>query len=131
MPERLFRRARHVTTENDRTLAAVDALRRGAWLELGELMNSSHASLRDDFNVSCAELEAVVAAALALGPQHGVFGCRMTGGGFGGCCIALARADQAADIATSISASYREATGIQATIFASIPGDGPVMLLTP
>jgi galactokinase len=60
LPERLFRRARHITTENERTLMAVDALHRGAWTELGQLMYGSHLSLRDDFNVSCRELDIVV-----------------------------------------------------------------------
>jgi hypothetical protein len=98
LPEVLFRRARHITTENQRTLMAVDALRRGAWTELGQLMYGSHLSLRDDFNVSCRELDIVVDEARA--PEgKGVFGCRMTGGGFGGCCIALVDSAHATEIA--------------------------------
>lgn len=131
LPERIFRRARHVTTENVRTLAAVDALRAGEWTQLGELMGASHDSLRADFNVSCAELDAVVAAARALGPERGVFGCRMTGGGFGGCCIALVQAARAAEVEASLRTSYRAATGIEPVIFATQPADGPAVLLQP
>ena len=131
LPERLFRRARHVVTENARTLAAVDALRAGEWRQLGELMYASHASLRDDYDVSCAELDAVVAAARGLGPERGVFGCRMTGGGFGGCCIALVQAARAAEVEAALRAGYRAATGIEPTIFATQPADGPAVLLQP
>lgn len=131
LPERLFRRARHVVTENVRTLAAVDALRAGEWRQLGELMYASHASLRDDYDVSCAELDAVVAAARGLGPERGVFGCRMTGGGFGGCCIALVQAARAEEVEAALRASYRAATGIEPTIFATQPADGPAVLLQP
>ena len=131
LPERLFRRARHVVTENARTLAAVDALRAGEWRQLGELMYASHASLRDDYDVSCAELDAVVAAAREIGLERGVFGCRMTGGGFGGCCIALVQAARAAEVEAALRAGYRAATGIEPTIFATQPADGPTILLQP
>ena len=130
--ERLFRRARHVTTENERTLAAVDALQRGAWEELGALMYASHASLRDDFEVSCAELDAVVEAARELGVERGVYGCRMTGGGFGGCCVALVQ----------IGARGRSRRRTSARVTKKRPAssrpssprsrrDGPAVLLTP
>ena len=125
LPEALFRRARHITTENERTLMAVDALRRGAWSELGQLMYRSHASLRDDFKVSCPELDIVVDEARAL-EEKGVFGCRMTGGGFGGCCIALVDSGHASEIGEAISAGYRKASGILPLIFATQPGDGPL-----
>ena len=131
LPERLFRRARHVTTENARTLAAVEALRAGEWRQLGELMYASHASLRDDYDVSCAELDAVVAAAREIGLERGVFGCRMTGGGFGGCCIALVQAARAAEVEAALRTGYRAATGIEPTIFATQPADGPAVLLQP
>ena len=131
LPEQLLRRARHVVTENVRTLAAVDALRAGEWQQLGELMYASHASLRDDYDVSCAELDAVVAAARGLGLERGIFGCRMTGGGFGGCCIALVQAARAAEVEAALRASYRTATGIEPTIFATQPADGPAVLLQP
>jgi galactokinase len=116
--------------ENERTLMAVDALRRGAWSELGQLMYGSHDSLRDDFKVSCPELDIVVDEARAL-EEKGVFGCRMTGGGFGGCCMALVDSGHATEIGEAISAGYRKATGIQPLIFATRPGDGPIVILKP
>ncbi|MGJ9469184.1 galactokinase [Actinotignum sp. GS-2025b] len=79
------RRARHVITENARVTRAIEALRAGDFHTLGKLFNASHASLRDDFEVSCPELDCVVEAAC----QHGALGARMTGGGFGGSAIAL------------------------------------------
>lgn len=130
LPEVLFRRARHITTENQRTLMAVDALRRGAWAELGQLMYGSHRSLRDDFNVSCRELDIVVDEARAL-EGNGVFGCRMTGGGFGGCCIAVVDSAHATEIGAAISDGYRKATGIEPLIFETQPGDGPLVILKP
>ena len=81
----LRRRARHVVTENARVLAAVAALEAGDWAGLGTAMTASHASLRDDYEVSCAELDVAVDTALAAG----AVGARMTGGGFGGCAVAL------------------------------------------
>lgn len=93
---RLLSRARHVVTENERTLAAAAALRAEDWPELGRLMSASHASLRDDYQVSCAELDAIVDD---LERCPGVLGARMTGGGFGGCVVALVeerRADRVA-----------------------------------
>ncbi|MCA1614305.1 MAG: galactokinase, partial [Acidobacteria bacterium] len=86
LPETIRRRCRHVVTENARTLAAAESLRRGDLSELGRLMNLSHASLRDDYEVSCAELDALVEIAL---PLEGVLGARMTGGGFGGSTVSL------------------------------------------
>lgn len=110
LTDQLYRRARHVTTENARTLAATDALKSGNWSGLGELMHASHTSLRDDMNVSCRELDLVVEAAGCIGPARGVYGCRMTGGGFGGCCVALVRAEKAAEISTRLSADYLNGT---------------------
>ena len=81
------RRAGHVIAENARVLAFVSAVERGEWPEAGRLMGESHVSLRDDYEVSCRELDAICAVAAG---EDGVFGCRMTGGGFGGCVVALA-----------------------------------------
>ncbi|HKO46131.1 MAG TPA: galactokinase [Polyangiaceae bacterium] len=86
LPELIRRRCRHVVSENERTLNAARALSEGRWQELGELMVTSHESLRDDYEVSSLELDAAVASACA---QAGVYGARMTGGGFGGCTITL------------------------------------------
>ena len=131
LTEQLYRRARHVTSENVRTLAAVDKLKQGNWNELGQLLYASHASLRDDMNVSCDELDVVVEAARRIGPAGGVYGCRMTGGGFGGCCIALVQATEAADISAQIIADYLRITGITPTIFSTKPSDGAAMLMQP
>ena len=126
LPERLYLRARHVTTENARTLAAVKALGDGAWSELGKLMFASHASLRDDFAVSCDELDLIVETARGLK----VHGCRMTGGGFGGCCVALVPGDRAEEVATRLAASYHAATGLKPDIFTTVPSAGP-QIFTP
>lgn len=113
----LVRRARHVISENTRTVAAVEALRASDWPAMGRLMYESHASLRDDFDVSCAELDAVVAIAQGIGEDDGVWGCRMTGGGFGGCAVCLVRSAKAAAIGERIGARYHSVTGLTAGIF--------------
>jgi galactokinase len=81
-------------------------------------------------SVSCRELDIVVDEARAL-EEKGVFGCRMTGGGFGGCCIALVDSGHAAEIGEAISVGYRKASGIQPLIFETQPGDGPLVILKP
>jgi len=86
LPEKIFRRCRHVVTENDRTLVAAEAFKRSDHASAGKLMFESHASLRDDYEVSCPELDQLVDIA---GNTKGVFGARMTGGGFGGCTVNL------------------------------------------
>jgi galactokinase len=86
LPDVLRRRCRHVVTENERTLAAADALRAGELGTLGKLLGESHASLRDDYQVSCLELDVAVERASS---EAGVYGSRMTGGGFGGCTVSL------------------------------------------
>jgi galactokinase len=110
LPEK---RARHVITENLRVLAAVRALRAGDVVRLGELLNASHASLRDDYEVSTEEIDALV----ALGQQDpDVYGARMTGGGFGGAVVMLAKQDRARAAAERIAAAYREKTSLNGTI---------------
>jgi galactokinase len=98
------RRVRHVVTETDRVQRAVEALHRGDYDELGRLFTASHASLRDDFEVSCAELDTAVDAALGAG----ALGARMTGGGFGGSAIALVRAAAADDVAAAVAAAFAD-----------------------
>lgn len=102
------RRARHVITENERTLQAADAMRRGDAVGLGRLMAESHRSLRDDYEVSSEALDAMVECAAA---HEACLGARMTGAGFGGCAIALVRADAANDFADRTSAAYQKKTG--------------------
>ncbi len=131
LPDRIMRRARHVTTEDFRTLEAVSALTDGEWERLGSLMYASHESLRTDFEVSCAELDIVVNLAKTLGLENGVYGCRMTGGGFGGCCVALVDAARVEAISHTLREGYRAATGIDPVLFSTRPADGPATLLQP
>jgi galactokinase len=100
--ERLRRRARHVVTEVQRVADTVAALGAGDWARVGELFTASHASMRDDFEISCAELDLVVDTALA----HGALGARMTGGGFGGSAIALVRRERADEVADRVTAAF-------------------------
>ncbi|HTH48285.1 MAG TPA: galactokinase [Candidatus Limnocylindria bacterium] len=106
LDEVAFRRVRHVVTEIARTFAAASAIQTGAWSELGRLMTESHASLRDDYEVSCAELDEVVRLATELGAAGGVIGCRMTGGGFGGSAIALVRREELATVQGRLQSGY-------------------------
>jgi galactokinase len=97
-----YRRARHVVTENARVLEAVDLLRTGAVDRLGPLLAASHASLRDDYEVSCRELDVAVEAAL----EAGAIGARMTGAGFGGSALALVPHDAVADVLTGVPEAF-------------------------
>lgn len=124
----LFRRARHVVTETARTVAAADAFRNSRWDEAGQLMDASHASLRDDFAVSCVELDAMVEAAWTAGSEFGVLGSRMTGGGFGGCTVSLVMQEKAEAAARVMSQKYQQVTGIEPTIFVSRPSAGAHVL---
>jgi galactokinase len=116
--------ARHVITEIARTVQAAQCLRERDWAELGQLLDASHESLRHDYGVSCPELDAVVEIAHAVGPRGGVFGCRLTGGGFGGCAVALIATPAAVAIMHEIGTQYQRRTGIAATMFASRPAQG-------
>lgn len=122
--EPVNRRARHVVGEIFRTISAAAALARNDFEALGPLMAASHDSLRDDFNVSCKELDILVEIARNIGRQGGVIGARMTGGGFGGSTITLCESSKASEIAATLSAEYEKATGIQPQIFASRPAQG-------
>jgi galactokinase len=124
----VFRRARHVIGEIERTVQAAAAVRASNWPKVGELMYASHRSLRDDYEVSCAELDALVGIAESIGPNGGVFGCRMTGGGFGGCTVALVKSSAAAAISQQLAADYKQKTGIEATIFGSRPAAGAAIV---
>ena len=128
MEETVFRRARHVIGEIERTLHAAEGVRASNWPTVGQLMYASHASLRDDYEVSCPELDAVVEIAEAIGPKVGVTGCRMTGGGFGGCAVALVRADKVDAISGRVAAEYERRTKIKPTLFVSRPAAGATIL---
>ncbi|MFA6207007.1 MAG: galactokinase [Methylocystis sp.] len=121
MPELIFRRARHVVGEIDRTLRAAAALEAGDLKECGRLMYLSHESLRDDYEVSCAELDLMVEIARSL---PGVYGARMMGGGFGGCTINLVEASRADAFAQAMADRYRAATGVMPPILTCVPGPG-------
>jgi galactokinase len=124
----VFRRARHVVTEIARTTAAAAAFARGDWVTAGELMYASHGSLRGDYEVSCPELDDVVEIAHGLGRKGGVYGCRMTGGGFGGCCVALVQAAKVKVIAARIARAYQARTKIKPSLFVSRPGQGATLI---
>ena len=121
LTDKEFIRARHVVSEIDRTLQAVEAMEAGNYATFGRLMYASHASLRDDYEVSCQELDEIVQLAATL---EGVYGARMTGGGFGGCAIILADAKHADDIANAITESYTARFGHPCVIFSTRPAAG-------
>jgi len=128
MDEVVYRRARHVVSEIERTLHAAEGVRASNWPTVGQLMYASHTSLRDDYEVSCAELDAVVRIAQDIGVKGGVVGCRMTGGGFGGCAVALVRKDAVAAISERIGSEYERRTKIKPSLFVSRPAAGATML---
>src|SRR5262249_58161574 len=99
----------HVVTENERRLRAVEALRKRDAAALGDLLDASHESLRDDFEVSSPALDAMVAAARK---DPACLGARMTGAGFGGCAVALVRAGKTEPFLTRVLADYEAATGL-------------------
>lgn len=117
----LFRRARHVVKENQRVLEAVQVLEAGDVERFGELMNASHESCRDDYEISSKELDTLVELARK---QPGVLGARMTGAGFGGCTVNLVRADAAEAFAAAVKAGYEKAMGIPAEIYVCQASDG-------
>lgn len=109
-----WRRARHVVTENDRTLRAAEAMRRGDAASLGQLMDASHRSLDEDFEVSCDELNTMVACAQQ---EKTCLGARMTGAGFGGCAVALVRSEAAQSFAGAVAAAYEAASGLVPQVY--------------
>jgi galactokinase len=120
----LHRRARHVVTENARTRAAAAALTAGKWSDAGALMYESHVSLRDDFEVSSPELDTLVDVARGIGEAGGVFGARMTGGGFGGCTVTLAASDRVGEIGEQLAREYQRRHDRALTWFVSRPARG-------
>ena len=110
----LYRRARHVISENQRTLAAAELLEAGDLEGFGRLMAESHASMRDDFEISCPEMDILVDLALA---QEGVYGSRMTGGGFGGCSVSVVSSDAAEDFMAKVGEGYKAKVGYAPTFY--------------
>jgi galactokinase len=119
-----FRRARHVVSENQRTLAAVAAIKANDWAELGKLLYAAHASIRNDFEVSTPELDTLVEIGRKIGIQGGVWGARMTGGGFGGCVVFVVHAPRRKQIQEHILNAYESETGIAATAIRTRPAKG-------
>ncbi len=119
------RRARHVVTENQRTLDAAAALEGGDPEAMGALMDASHASLRDDFEVSTPAIDAMVTAARETA---GCFGARMTGGGFGGCVVALLEARAVEEFQKGVAARYRSETGLEPRLYVCRATDGAEVL---
>ena len=121
LDDTLFARALHVVTENRRVVEAARALRSGNLSQFGTLMNESHEGLRTRYAVSCAELDAMVNLAREF---PGVYGSRMTGGGFGGCTVTLVQSQHADEFRERIARSYREQTGIEPEIYDGFPVAG-------
>ena len=121
LPEPLRSRCRHVVTENARTLSAAEALRAGDLAEMGRLMHESHRSLRDDYEVSCLELDLLVASARKVAC---VRGARMTGGGFGCCTVNLVDRQGFAEFQEVVAGDYKKAVGKEPAIYVSGAGEG-------
>ena len=119
--EEALKRARHAVTEEARTVQAVDCLQRGDLAAFGRLMNGSHESLKNDFEVSCAELDVLAETAQTL---PGVLGARMTGGGFGGCTVNIVEEDSVPAFIETLGRIYTEKTGLTASFYTAAAGDG-------
>ncbi|MCP1109933.1 galactokinase [Lachnospiraceae bacterium PF1-21] len=115
------RRAKHAVYENQRTIQAVAALKKGDIAEFGELMNQSHVSLRDDYEVSCGEVDALVDLATSV---SGVYGSRITGGGFGGCTVSIVKNEAVDEFKEVVGKGYQEQIGIEAEFYVVDSGDG-------
>lgn len=115
------KRARHAVCENQRTIRAVQALEQKDLVTFGKLLNASHVSLRDDYEVSCEEVDFLVELAWK---QPGVLGGRITGGGFGGCTVNLVKKDAIASFTENICRQYREKYGLEAEVYVADIGDG-------
>jgi galactokinase len=114
MPEVIYRRCRHVVSENARVAEAAVALERRDLASVGRLMRASHASLRDDYEVSCRELDIMVELADGV---EGAYGARMTGGGFGGCAISIVKAERVEEFKLRVASGYERATGLRPEIY--------------
>ncbi|WP_211838221.1 galactokinase [Proteus terrae] len=122
MSDVVYRRARHVITENSRTLDAAEALRRGDLTTLSQLMMQSHHSMRDDFEITVKEVDSLVEIVKSVIGDRG--GVRMTGGGFGGCVVALVTPDLVDKVVDSVKAQYEAKTGLKETIYVCSASQG-------
>lgn len=121
LPEEIRKRCRHVVYENRRVLESVECLKRGDLSRFGELMWASHDSLRDDYEVSCGELDVLNELARGL---DGVIGERMTGAGFGGCAVAIVKSGAKEDVIKLMTAEYKKSTGRDLQVYESRAADG-------
>ncbi|HEY0321774.1 MAG TPA: galactokinase [Pyrinomonadaceae bacterium] len=121
LPTVIYKRCHHVVSENERVVEAKGALERVDLTAFGRLMAESHQSLRDDYEVSCTELDVMVELA---NETEGVYGARMTGGGFGGCTINLVRADGVASFQEKVAAGYEKSTGLKPEIYVCSAAQG-------
>ena len=121
LPKIIYKRCRHVITENARVTNAATSLEQGYLKAFGELMAESHRSLREDYEVSCSDLDLMVELAAQ---QEGVYGARMTGGGFGGCTINLVRTEAVHDFQSRVGHAYQKSTGLAPQIFVSPAAEG-------
>lgn len=119
------RRARHAVTENQRTIQAAEALKNGDIREFGELMNASHLSLKEDYEVSCKELDILVEEAWNV---EGVIGSRMMGAGFGGCTISIVKDSAVSEFINKVGKNYEERTGLHAEFYVVETGNGAAIL---
>ena len=125
LPETIYRRCRHVVSENERVQAAVDAFERGDYQVVGQLMNESHTSLRDDYEVSSEALDVMVDA---MRSQPGCLGARLTGAGFGGCAVALVRTGTEAGVREAIRKIYARKMNLWPEVYISAPSSGARVL---
>ena len=123
-PVRL-RRARHAVTENQRTIQAVEALKRGDIFEFGQLMYASHLSLKEDYEVSCEELDILVEEAWDI---DGVLGSRMMGAGFGGCTVSIVENSAVSEFISRVGQNYEKRTGLHAEFYVVETGNGASVL---
>ncbi|NLL74484.1 MAG: galactokinase, partial [Erysipelothrix sp.] len=121
----IFKRARHSISENERVLKANQVLKQNDIVSFGQLMNESHISLRDDYEVTGLELDTIVEAAWN---QEGVLGARVTGAGFGGCAIAIVQNDQIDAFTEAVSQSYSDKIGYKADFYVASIGTGSIEL---
>jgi galactokinase len=121
LPKLIYQRCRHIVTENARVLEAARALEAGDFVACGRAMSASHVSMRDDFEITCPEVDMLVGLAQTVG---GIYGSRMTGGGFGGCTVSLIEASSVDKASQILTDGYRIATGMDTEIFVCAPSDG-------
>jgi len=121
LPPIVRKRCRHVISEDERTIESIDALQKYDLVRFGQLMNASHDSLRDDYQVSCRELDIMVDIARKF---PGVLGARMTGGGFGGCTVNLVNKEDVDQFCDTIKTEYKKSTDIEPVIYISSASQG-------